>query len=265
MENLSKKSNKGIMAKNVYGSYLNIVFSRLCAVLLIVFIIFGCSGIVALADTYKYYDLLTKNQKKIYEKFDKKWMSSKKKNAKKVEVKGKYEDCLRAIDALYNDKPYLLASNHEPWYLTYKKTVEITMKGLNSINDREYLRDYPKTLNLAGENDIETVTNIFEWLALNNKYDDVGNVPGKEKDVFHSIKGIFKHGEAVCEGYARAFKYLCDLHDIPCVLVVGDGYHSRTEFEYHMWNYVQIDGVWYGVDPTWGGQLLYNRRELYRL
>ena len=53
----------------------------------------------------------------------------------------------------------------------------------------------------------------------------------------------------VCEGYARAFKLLCDRLNIPCVLITGTSYPSG---ERHMWNCVQMDdGQWYGVDVTW--------------
>lgn len=54
----------------------------------------------------------------------------------------------------------------------------------------------------------------------------------------------------VCEGYAEAFKMLCDREGIPCVIVVGksgDGGHA--------WNYVKMeDGKWYAVDLTWDDQ-----------
>lgn len=54
----------------------------------------------------------------------------------------------------------------------------------------------------------------------------------------------------VCEGYAEAFKMLCDREGIPCVIVVGksgDGGHA--------WNYVKMeDGKWYAVDLTWDNQ-----------
>lgn len=56
----------------------------------------------------------------------------------------------------------------------------------------------------------------------------------------------------VCEGYARAFKVLCDKLGIPCVLTEGYARTSLTEQnELHMWNYVKIDGNWYAVDVTW--------------
>lgn len=51
----------------------------------------------------------------------------------------------------------------------------------------------------------------------------------------------------VCEGYARAFKLICDELGIPCVLVSG-----KANNEEHMWNYVQMeDGNQYAVDVTW--------------
>ena len=54
----------------------------------------------------------------------------------------------------------------------------------------------------------------------------------------------------VCEGYAEAFKMLCDREGIPCVIVVGDANGGG-----HAWNYVKMeDGKWYAVDLTWDDQ-----------
>lgn len=56
----------------------------------------------------------------------------------------------------------------------------------------------------------------------------------------------------VCEGYARAFKVLCDALGIPCVLTSG---YARSTVsgasQTHMWNDVCVDGQWYAVDVTW--------------
>lgn len=54
----------------------------------------------------------------------------------------------------------------------------------------------------------------------------------------------------VCEGYAKAFKYLCDMTEfedstIDCILVDGD-----MDGEAHMWNIVTIDGINYLADVT---------------
>ena len=59
----------------------------------------------------------------------------------------------------------------------------------------------------------------------------------------------------VCEGYARAFKLICDGLGIPSVLVSGTGDGGP-----HMWNYVQMEnGVWYAVDVTWNDSAASNR------
>ncbi len=57
----------------------------------------------------------------------------------------------------------------------------------------------------------------------------------------------------VCEGYARALKVLCDGLGIPCVLVDGQALaNAASDLRAgHMWNYVQVDGAWYGIDVTW--------------
>ena len=62
--------------------------------------------------------------------------------------------------------------------------------------------------------------------------------------------GTFTEQPVVCEGYARAFKMLCDEAGIPCALISGKGNGGP-----HMWNAVQMDdGKWYGVDVTWDDQ-----------
>lgn len=54
----------------------------------------------------------------------------------------------------------------------------------------------------------------------------------------------------VCEGYAKAFKVLCDQLGVPAVCVSGLSDKSRTGSG-HMWNLAQIGGAWYLVDVTW--------------
>ncbi len=67
----------------------------------------------------------------------------------------------------------------------------------------------------------------------------------------HSSYGALVDGNCVCEGYAMAFKAICDALEIPCVEVSGSGI-SANSTESHMWNLVQMDnGKWYGVDVTW--------------
>lgn len=84
----------------------------------------------------------------------------------------------------------------------------------------------------------ETVKFFHDYIILNCSYDD-------SLDNYSNAYGALVEGKAVCEGYARAFKYLCDKVGIPCELVIGS-----TDVD-HMWNVVEIDGKWYHVDVTW--------------
>ena len=53
----------------------------------------------------------------------------------------------------------------------------------------------------------------------------------------------------VCEGYAKAFQYLCDLSGLTCYTVSGQ-MKGGTGAGRHMWNIVTLDGENYLVDVT---------------
>ena len=53
----------------------------------------------------------------------------------------------------------------------------------------------------------------------------------------------------VCEGYSKAFSYLCELADIECYTVTGT-MSGGTGAGPHMWNLVRLDGKSYVVDVT---------------
>lgn len=91
-----------------------------------------------------------------------------------------------------------------------------------------------------------------EWLTTHNCYNsDVENIGHDVRECISALSGRTDTAGPVCEGYARAFKVLCDKAGIPCVLVSGNADNGSGTPEAHMWNYVQIDGKWYAVDVTW--------------
>ncbi len=64
--------------------------------------------------------------------------------------------------------------------------------------------------------------------------------------------GFVGDRKAVCEGYSKTFKQLCDRLDVPCICVGGNARNPQGGEEAHMWNYVLMeDGKWYLVDTTW--------------
>ncbi|MDE6202550.1 MAG: hypothetical protein K2G19_03635, partial [Lachnospiraceae bacterium] len=62
--------------------------------------------------------------------------------------------------------------------------------------------------------------------------------------------GALVKNESLCEGYARAVKTVLDSMGVTSVLVQGVYKDTDGSENLHMWNYVQIDGKWYGLDAT---------------
>lgn len=104
---------------------------------------------------------------------------------------------------------------------------------------------------LEGYSDYEKIREVHNWLIENVEYDT--NLEAVEP---YSVSGALTEGKAVCEGYARSFKYLLDGLGIPCVLVSGTATNSNGQTESHAWNYVQLDGKWYAVDVTWDDPII---------
>ena len=102
----------------------------------------------------------------------------------------------------------------------------------------------------------DQVRYLNDWLTKHNAYNtnyDPQNSPSIVWSPMSALQCTDDERGPVCEGYARAFKVLCDGLDIPCILAVGDASGSRSSTpESHMWNEVKMnDGYWYAVDVTW--------------
>lgn len=119
------------------------------------------------------------------------------------------------------------------------------------------------TVATGGSNRYQILKSIHDSLASRMSYDNGavnyynqhGTIAGNYVQSF-DIYGALVRGKAVCQGYAEAFKYICDRVGIPCVVVGGNAYESAySSGESHMWNAVQMDdGKWYNVDVTWDDQ-----------
>ena len=83
---------------------------------------------------------------------------------------------------------------------------------------------------------------IHDYLSGSVAYD-----AGPTDDNSGNIYGALVRGKAFCEGYARAFQYLCHRAGYECVYIEG----SNPQGVPHAWNAVKIEGDWYYVDATW--------------
>lgn len=86
--------------------------------------------------------------------------------------------------------------------------------------------------------DYDKLKYFHDYLVLNCENDT-------ESPYSETIYGALVQKKALCEGYAKAFSYLCNLAGIENTIVTG-----KTKVA-HMWNMVKLGGNWYHVDVTW--------------
>lgn len=98
---------------------------------------------------------------------------------------------------------------------------------------------------IQGTDDYSRALQAHDFLARNVNYEN-----GTDREL-HTIVGPFTKKKGVCEGYAKAFKYLLDMMDIPCKLIYGYGCDPGVGVEEsHAWNMIRIEGKWHHVDVT---------------
>jgi len=92
----------------------------------------------------------------------------------------------------------------------------------------------------------QRIKGIHDYLVENLKYDQ-----SMSKNNIYNIYGAIVQKECVCEGYAKAYKYLLNKAGIETTIVIGEAKNTEGEIEAHAWNYVYLDNNWYAVDVTW--------------
>ncbi|MEG1528323.1 MAG: bacterial Ig-like domain-containing protein [Clostridia bacterium] len=84
--------------------------------------------------------------------------------------------------------------------------------------------------------------------TIDYTYDQNGK-PSLE-EFAHDVTGIALKKGGVCEAYAVTYSLILNYLEVPNIYVVGvTGTNGG-----HAWNYIQVDGKWYGVDITWNDQ-----------
>ncbi len=130
-------------------------------------------------------------------------------------------------------------------------------EGISSKSDLIYKEEYAKKIrdkivnNLKGYSNYEQIKYVHNWLIDNLEYDTTY----KQTDI-HNVYGALVNRKVVCEGYARAFKYILDGLSIENILVSGTATNSNNSTESHAWNYVKLDGKWYAIDVTWDDPII---------
>lgn len=89
---------------------------------------------------------------------------------------------------------------------------------------------------------------LYEYLIQNTEY----KLESRENQ---SLVSALLYHESVCQGYAKAFQYLCQMAGMQTVLVSG-----TADGAGHAWTIVNSNGSWYHTDPTWG-DVVYRQTE----
>ena len=66
-----------------------------------------------------------------------------------------------------------------------------------------------------------------------------------------SLVGALVKGTCVCEGFAHAYKLICDRLHLASIIVTGTGHLPDGSTELHAWNITRIDGITAHIDVTW--------------
>jgi transglutaminase/protease-like cytokinesis protein 3 len=142
-----------------------------------------------------------------------------------------------------------------------------------------------KRLTESYVSDVEKLRSIFRWVTENIAYRTRPVVTSRKATKYYAVQSeedvdsssslneriaidVLKKKEAVCDGYARLLKTLCDYAGLRCEIVTG---YARSNINRvgeqfksnHRWNAVLVDSAWYLMDATWAGGYISNGIEQF--
>ncbi|MGN1417008.1 MAG: transglutaminase domain-containing protein [Oscillospiraceae bacterium] len=196
--------------------------------------------------TYSY-NSLTDTQKFVYDVITAACLNYESKISFELSDKVTFDDLFIAYQTLYLDEVRLFYIDKNMSYVSDNATGYILSMNISYAYSESQVEAMKQEMDektaeiLSGVtkdmSDYEIVKYIHDKLITLCDYTISGSY------VTTSYGAIVKN-KAQCQGYSRAFSYLCNLCGIETDIVLG-------ESEQHMWNMVRIDGKWYHIDLTW--------------
>lgn len=227
---------------------------------------------------HSYQTLSSDSQKSVYDKVidacycfsDKKDESDNNYEMRPVILSGTdygFRETEAAIVAALDDHPEIFWMDYlfDLTFITDSDTTVLTLYSLYTADDvvrmmRELddalntiYADIPKDLS-----EYEREVAVYKYMIDHCEYDE--NITSSEEyesehPSLFNLYGALVDQKAVCEGYARAFDYLCSELGVDTVCISGtvesDPDGNDTSDELHLWNAVMLDGEWYMADVTW--------------
>lgn len=233
-----------------------------------------------------FYNQLKGNEKIIYDKLQDNKQNLKQGNYE-IKFGGVFSDTLSeenggerlgqeyqtAIEAFVHDNPDIFYLDVNKMYLNMETTTKFLRTTYNvyispaqgqtylssefsstsqidkAIEEIENVKN--NIINRLNGTDYQKILTIHDYLVDNIEYDSSYQAKGS-----YSIYGALVGKKCVCEGYAKAFKYLTNAAGIECEIMQGTATNSSGQTESHAWNCVEVNGIWYGVDVTWDDPII---------
>jgi hypothetical protein len=173
-------------------------------------------------------------------------------------IKGFKASATLNISTVYSSHTGFTSKGYMKFELIPVKLVEPN-DYLDEFNERviELTRTFKSRF--ANMDEATMIKEIHDYVAERVDYHyDAAASNTSEYDYAFSPLAVFINkaelgNKVVCQGYSKAFKIICDRMGIDNALLTGMAY-GKDDSEYHMWNAVRINKMWYAVDVTWDDQ-----------
>lgn len=189
-----------------------------------------------------YRDKLTVEERAVYDSLMQQWM----KMEPVITLNNGFFDISKIAQYILYDYPMLFYINY--YNLRYLRS----LFGIRLTGDYLYAKDQARALLNQFERWGSSLVHQFSaswtqeqkakwlhhYLTLNVSYVNTGIDA-------HNLVGVVRDKKAVCEGIAKAYKFLCDLAGVPCIIVSGN-----VDGEAHGWNKIWLNGRPSFVDVT---------------
>jgi len=139
----------------------------------------------------------------------------------------------------------------EPEPILLHEALELPLRPgedeLLAVNDMHALA---LQITAGAATDYQRMVAVYDWITANFEYD-----LEKLADIDAYGSGaayLLQAGKGICHDFAELALALFTALGIEATYESGDVFPAEGIVELHAWNHVQINGIWYAMDTTWG-------------
>lgn len=154
------------------------------------------------------------------------------------------------IEENYVSREYAMSIDEDTDYV-------VTLKLSYTKDRKQFLKEKSQLEQVANEI-IENCNATTDYEVIKYLHDEIIKrcVYDAQSENSTTAYGCLVENKAVCEGYSKAFIYLCSKFGYECIPVVGVSSVSGGQPEGHMWNMVKLGDKWYNIDLTWDDPIM---------